>query len=121
MVIDLMNAGIFREEAEIQTKNYFSFKDEVNPDTKIYLGKYQRPPMIAKDISTIKTYLFDLGDIIGISCKDKDTDNGYVFCREVYFHFGRLHIKQSIDHKVYHCIRKFIMLCYREHHLYCMH
>ena len=97
MVIDLMNAGIFREEAEIQTKNYFSFKDEVNPDTKIYLGKYQRPPMIAKDISTIKTYLFDLGDIIGISCKDKDTDNGYVFCREVYFHFGRLHIKQSIE------------------------
>lgn len=97
MIVDLMAAGIIQEEARVQARNYFGSQAQISSNTHIFLGKYQRPPMIPKDISTLKIYLFDLGTLIGIPHNNKDIDNAYTFCREVYFHFGRLHIKQSIE------------------------
>eukprot|EP00826_Nyctotherus_ovalis_P026091 TRINITY_DN20362_c0_g1_i1.p2 TRINITY_DN20362_c0_g1~~TRINITY_DN20362_c0_g1_i1.p2 ORF type:complete len:113 (+),score=21.60 TRINITY_DN20362_c0_g1_i1:15-353(+) len=58
--------------------------------------RYQSPPKISKDASTLKVLVMRLGDVIGIRRKElKGDENGY--CKEVFFHFGRIHIKQIVE------------------------
>jgi len=89
MVKNLISVGLFREDAELQSNKYFG-SDLLKPSSINSLR-------IAKDISTMKTHLFILGEMLGISVEEKDIKNSYFYSREVYFHFGRLHLKQTIE------------------------
>eukprot|EP01022_Parablepharisma_sp_SALTPOND_P019326 TRINITY_DN3280_c0_g1_i1.p1 TRINITY_DN3280_c0_g1~~TRINITY_DN3280_c0_g1_i1.p1 ORF type:complete len:2565 (+),score=223.09 TRINITY_DN3280_c0_g1_i1:134-7828(+) len=102
MLTDLMGAGVPEKEAELRARRYFAQKLERTSNDSIALGKYQAPPKIIKDISMLKTLMLRLGKTIGITETDISLDHGHSFCREVYFHFSRLHTKQTLE-STYNC------------------
>lgn len=100
MKADLTASGVPPKEAELKATRYFAGArgDTMKADA-VAAGRFQGPPLIAKDISTVKTWLLKLGDEIGISetgC-DINLDRGHSYCRELYFHFARLHTKQTLE------------------------
>jgi len=93
----LIGAGVLQSEAEKHAHIYFDYSINTDLSTRVWLGQYQSPPLVVRDISTLKTLLFELGEVMGIPKADKNIDSSYIYCREVYFHFTRLHIKQTLE------------------------
>ena len=95
-----MGAGVSQKEADLKVNRFFlGVRADLAQADAVASGRYNKAPLIAKDVSTIKTWMLKLGEEMGISgtgC-DINLDRGHSYCRELYFHFGRLHTKQSLE------------------------
>jgi len=95
-----MSSGIPQKDASIRANRQILIQ-KVDHDQNEYvtLGKYESPPKIPQEISSVKVQMVNLGKIIGIDdeANDINLDNGHSFCREILFHFSRLHTKQTLE------------------------
>lgn len=86
--------------AELRISKQFAEKWKGREEIDYYYsGKYEQPPMIAKEISYLKIMMQKHGSGLGISSNGKDInqDRGHAFCRELRGQSGRIFIKQTLE------------------------
>ena len=86
--------------AELRVSKQFSEKWKGREEIDYYYsGKYEQPPMIAKEISFLKIMMQKYGTGLGISSSGKDInlDRGHAFCRELRGQAGRIFTKQTLE------------------------